>query len=130
LEGISSIEAANAFMPRFIEDYNTRFAKEPRNAHNAHRGLRADEELDLIFCWRELRKVTKALTLSFRVTSSREASASVSSHRRTSSRPSNRRLLLRRRVAGSGRRVCPPRQPWYPELLPPCGRQTARQWRT
>jgi hypothetical protein len=66
LEGISSIEAANAFMPRFIEDYNTRFAKEPRDAHNAHRPLRADEELDLIFCWRELRKVTKALTLHYR----------------------------------------------------------------
>jgi transposase len=65
LEGISSIEAANAFMPRFIDDYNTRFAKEPRNAHNAHRALRADEELDLIFCWRELRKVTKALTLHY-----------------------------------------------------------------
>lgn len=65
LEGISSIEAANAFMPRFIDDYNTRFAKEPRNAHNAHRALRADEELDLIFSWRELRKVTKALTLHY-----------------------------------------------------------------
>src|SRR5579862_220657 len=65
LEGISSIEAANAFMPRFIADYNARFAKEPREAHNAHRALRADEELDLIFCWRELRKVTKALTLHY-----------------------------------------------------------------
>jgi Homeodomain-like domain len=65
LEGISSIEAANAFMPRFIEDYNARFAKPPRNDHDAHRTLRADEELDLIFCWRELRKVTKALTLHY-----------------------------------------------------------------
>ena len=65
LEGISSIEAANAFMPRFIEDYNARFAKEPRNTHNAHRALRTDEELDLIFCWRELRKVTNALTLHY-----------------------------------------------------------------
>ena len=65
LEGISSIEAANAFMPRFIEDYNARFAKPPRNEHDAHRALRADEDLDLIFCWRELRKVTKALTLHY-----------------------------------------------------------------
>jgi hypothetical protein len=65
LEGISSIEAANAFMPRFIEDYNARFAKPPRNEHDAHRTLRADEDLDLIFCWRELRKVTKALTLHY-----------------------------------------------------------------
>jgi transposase len=65
LEGISSIDSANAFMPRFIEDYNARFAKEPRNAHEAHRALRADEDLDLVFCWRELRKVTKALTLHY-----------------------------------------------------------------
>src|SRR5665213_1177951 len=65
LEGISSIEAANAFMPRYIEDYNARFAKEPRDPHNAHRTLRADEDLDLVFCWRELRKVTKALTLHY-----------------------------------------------------------------
>jgi transposase len=65
LEGISSIEAANKFMPRFIEDYNTRFGKDPREAHDAHRAVRAVEELDLIFCWRELRKVTKALTLHY-----------------------------------------------------------------
>jgi transposase len=65
LEGISSIEAANAFMPRFIADYNARFAKEPRDAHNAHRALRADEALDRVFCWRELRKITKALTLHY-----------------------------------------------------------------
>jgi hypothetical protein len=65
LQGISSMEAANAFMPRFIEDYNARFAKEPRDPHNAHRTLRADEDLDLIFCWRELRKVTSELTLRY-----------------------------------------------------------------
>jgi hypothetical protein len=65
LEGISSIEAANAFMPRFIEDYNARFAKDPRDPHDAHRALRADEDLDLVFSWRELRKVTKALTLHY-----------------------------------------------------------------
>lgn len=65
LQGISSIEAANAFMPQFIEDYNAKFAKPPRGAHDAHRPLRADEELDLIFSWRELRKVTKSLTLHY-----------------------------------------------------------------
>ena len=65
LEGISSIEAANASMPRFIEAYNARFAKAPRDKHDAHRALRPDEELDLIFSWRELRKVTKDLTLHY-----------------------------------------------------------------
>ena len=45
LEGISSIEAANALMPSFIADYNGRFAKEPRDTHNAHRALRTDAAL-------------------------------------------------------------------------------------
>ncbi|HTX25315.1 MAG TPA: ISNCY family transposase [Steroidobacteraceae bacterium] len=65
LRDISSIDAANAFMPRFIQEFNARFAKEPRDAHDAHRALRQDEALDLIFSWRELRKVTKALTLHY-----------------------------------------------------------------
>lgn len=65
LEGVSSIEAANELMPRFIEDYNTRFAKPPRDKHESHRALRPDESLDLIFAWRELRKVTQNLTLHY-----------------------------------------------------------------
>src|SRR6266403_850011 len=63
LEDICTIAAANAFMPRFIETYNRRFAKAPREGYDAHRAVRADEDLDLIFCWRELRKVTQNLTL-------------------------------------------------------------------
>jgi len=65
LEGISTIEAANTLMPRFIDAYNERFAKAPRDKHDAHRALRADEQLDLVFAWRELRKVTKDLTLHY-----------------------------------------------------------------
>jgi transposase len=65
LEGISSLEGANAFMPRFIEAYNRRFAKAPREGYDAHRAVRADEDLDLIFAWRELRKVTQSLTLHY-----------------------------------------------------------------
>lgn len=65
LQGISTIAAANAFMPAFIEAYNARFAKVPRNGYDVHRAVRADEELDLIFAWRELRKVTHNLTLHY-----------------------------------------------------------------
>lgn len=65
LAGISTIEAANAFMPAFLADYNRRFGKVPRNAHDAHRPLRADEDVESIFCWRELRKMTKDLTLHY-----------------------------------------------------------------
>jgi hypothetical protein len=65
LQGIATIEAANAFMPAFIEAYNTRFAKVPRNGYDAHRALRTDEDLESIFAWRELRKVTQSLTLHY-----------------------------------------------------------------
>jgi transposase len=65
LSGVSSIEAANALMPSFIATYNARFAKLPRNSYDAHRAVREDEELDFIFAWRELRKVTQSLTLRY-----------------------------------------------------------------
>ncbi len=50
LAGISSIEAANALMPTFIETHNRKFAKVPRDAHDAHRPVRPDEDLDLHGC--------------------------------------------------------------------------------
>ena len=65
LQGISSIEAANAFMPTFIAAYNAKFGKLPRDGHDAHRAIREDENLNLIFAWRELRKVTQNLTLHY-----------------------------------------------------------------
>ncbi|TDF66967.1 ISNCY family transposase [Cupriavidus sp. L7L] len=65
LRGISTMQAANAFMAEFIADYNARFAKLPRNNHNAHRPLRPDENLDLIFAWREPRCVSKSLTIQY-----------------------------------------------------------------
>jgi len=65
LEGISSIEAANAFMTKYMVDYNAMFAKEPRESHDAHRPIRPDEDLDLIFTWREQRKLTSNLTLHY-----------------------------------------------------------------
>ena len=65
LEGISTIDAANALMPSFIDDYNLRFWKLPRYRHNAHRAIRDDEHLDTIFAWRETRKVTSNLTLHY-----------------------------------------------------------------
>ena len=37
----------------------------PRESYDAHRTVRADENLDLIFAWRELRKVTQSLTLHY-----------------------------------------------------------------
>jgi transposase len=65
LAGISSLAAANALMPTFIEAYNAKFAKVPRNPHDAHRPLRPEEDLDLILSWRELRKVSQNLLLHY-----------------------------------------------------------------
>jgi Helix-turn-helix domain len=65
LQRISSVDAANAFMPTFIEDYNRRFGKLPRDRHDAHRAVRNDEDLAVIFAWREYRKVTDSLTLRY-----------------------------------------------------------------
>lgn len=63
LRGISTMEAANAFAPHFIADFNTRFAKTPRSDFDAHRPLRPDDDLKLILTWRVQRKVSLSLTL-------------------------------------------------------------------
>jgi len=65
LRKISTPEAANAFAAEFMADYNRRFAKEPRHDFNVHRALDADDNLDLIFTWREPRRVSKSLTVQY-----------------------------------------------------------------
>jgi len=49
LRGISDMQAGNAYLPEFREDYNRRFGVAPRSTHNAHRPLLKSENLDLIF---------------------------------------------------------------------------------
>ncbi len=63
LRGISSREAANSYAPRFVADFNKRFGKPPKSEFDAHRPVRDDEDLDLIFTWRVSRKVSSSLTL-------------------------------------------------------------------
>jgi len=65
LRGIHSMDAANAFVPTFMADFNARFAKLPRSDFDAHRPVRGDEDLARIFCWREWRKVSASLTLQY-----------------------------------------------------------------
>lgn len=65
LRGISTCEAANAWAPSFIADFNRRFGKPPRSDYNAHRPLRADEDLGQILAWRVPRRVTKSLTVQY-----------------------------------------------------------------
>jgi hypothetical protein len=65
LAGISTIAAANAWLPGFIADYNDRFGREPVNAKNLHRPLTAADNLDEILAWRHERTVTRNLTLQY-----------------------------------------------------------------
>jgi hypothetical protein len=65
LRGISTPEAANAYAPEFMADYNERFGKPPLNDYDAHRPVRDDEDLALILTWQEDRKISKELTVHY-----------------------------------------------------------------
>jgi hypothetical protein len=65
LRDISTREAANAYAPSFIGDYNRRFGKPPKSDHNVHRPLRDDERLASVLTVRVLRKVTNTLTVQY-----------------------------------------------------------------
>jgi len=66
LRGISNMEDANAYMPEFLEDFDRRFAVEPRSKHNAHRPLLKTDNLDVIFTYQETRTISKNLTVQFK----------------------------------------------------------------
>src|SRR5829696_3061711 len=65
LRGLSTLEAANAYLPEFIADYNQRFAVAPRSPESAHRPLAQNEDLDRILTLCEKRTLSKNLTLSY-----------------------------------------------------------------
>jgi hypothetical protein len=65
LRHIDTNEAANAFAPHFIADFNNRFGKVPRSDYNAHRPLRSDENLDSILTSRVSRCVSAKLTVQY-----------------------------------------------------------------
>jgi hypothetical protein len=65
LAGINDPDAANAFVPSFIKDFNSRFARAPRLEKNLHRSLAALDDIESSFTWQAERKVSKALTLQY-----------------------------------------------------------------
>jgi len=65
LRSISDIEAGNAFLPEFRQDFNRRFAVAPRSTHDAHRPLLKTDNLDLILTHQETRTLSKNLTVQF-----------------------------------------------------------------
>lgn len=65
LSNINSIEAARAFLPGFVLQYNEKFGVPPRDETPAHRPwTKTEDELDEALARREERVLTKALTFS------------------------------------------------------------------
>jgi transposase/predicted SprT family Zn-dependent metalloprotease len=65
LLNIRNREDGNAYLPKFIDDFNARFADEPRSSVDAHRKLTAKDDLAHILTWQEQRTVSKNLTVQF-----------------------------------------------------------------
>ena len=65
LAGISAIEAANAFLPAFVQTFNARFAKPPARGRDLHRTMAGINDLDDILCWREQRSVSRQLVVNY-----------------------------------------------------------------
>ena len=65
LRSIASREAGNAFLPEFMQDFNSRFGEDPRSSVDAHRPLTPKEDLAHILTWQETRSLSKNLTLQF-----------------------------------------------------------------
>ena len=66
LRGISDIQAANAYLPDFRDDFNRRFAVLPRSTHDAHRPLLKTQNLDLILTHQKTGTLSKNLTVQFK----------------------------------------------------------------
>lgn len=63
LDGINSIEAANAWIGAFIDTYNERFEQPARSPLDRHTPLHARDDLCLILSMQETRKLSTKLTV-------------------------------------------------------------------
>jgi len=65
LNNISSIEDANAFLPKFINEFNKKFSRKPRSSVDMHRKLNKNTNLEKILCIKENRILSKNLTFQY-----------------------------------------------------------------
>jgi hypothetical protein len=65
LAGVRTLAEGNGLLPAFMADYNARFAKLPSNKKDLHRPLRAGDDLEDAFAWKEERTLSQALTLQY-----------------------------------------------------------------
>ena len=69
LQGIDSMNAGNAFLDTFRQDYNQRFAVVAKSQKDAHRPvLHSEEELEIIFSIHTTRMLSKNLTIQYKNT--------------------------------------------------------------
>lgn len=65
LQGISTIDEANEFLPIFFAEFNRKFAKPAYNTHDAHTPLKHNLNLEIAFAIKATRKITKNLEVQF-----------------------------------------------------------------
>lgn len=65
LQGISTMEEGNRFLPIFIKYFNRRFAVIPKSPANLHRPLDQRDHLENILVQKHTRRLSKQLTLSY-----------------------------------------------------------------
>ena len=65
LEGICDMEAANAFVPQYIQAHNARFARQPVNSKDLHRPLDARHDIASTMSVKTTRKVSLSLDLRY-----------------------------------------------------------------
>jgi transposase len=63
LLGISDPVSGNAYLPKFREDFNRRFAVVPRSTYDAHRPLLENENLKIILTHQKIGTLSKNLTV-------------------------------------------------------------------
>ena len=65
IAGIKTIEEANAFLSKFIEKYNQKFAVAPKETSTSFRQLSTDLNIDYILCIKEERRVDNGSCFSY-----------------------------------------------------------------
>jgi transposase len=63
--GVTTLEAANTFLPRFIQRYNARFARAPQDPQSVWIPMGAERDLDYYFSVQETRVVRNDHTISW-----------------------------------------------------------------
>jgi hypothetical protein len=65
LDGITTIGAANAYLPGYMARHNQQFAKPAFDTRDLHRPLAEHDDLKTVMVWQEWRSVTSSLTLHY-----------------------------------------------------------------